>query len=482
LAAIIYVTGQVSAVHHLACFDRLSLAFGFSPGPVCRSLQTGLAEPHETRQAARLAKRAFLHMRAWTRFCTAAGVALAVIGGLSALAEPAAAQRSDWRRALGPSYGYDGPEPDDRAQIRAWEMNPKAGLPTLSPGNLGPMKAAIARYTGIAAKGGWRKLPNDAKLRQGDTDPAVTLLRARLVATGELQDTGSSDYFDYDLGQAVRRYQEANGLAPTGIVDKATLAALNVPAAARLKQLRANLARLTQLGKAPRKFIFVNIPAAQIEAIENDAVASRHAGIVGKVDRPTPLLKSSIQQLNFNAVWHLPPTVIKEDLIPTGRKMAKRGQSVLVKFKIDAYGGDGRKLDPTKVNWSTAQGLTFRQQPGPENPLGFVKLNFPNAHSVYMHDTPGKALFGRSFRAASSGCVRVSEIDKLAAWLAADQGWKAEQVRHMKDTRERYDLTLKHAVPLYFAYITAWATRDGAVHFRRDIYNKDGVGKQAATY
>ncbi|HEX2337843.1 MAG TPA: L,D-transpeptidase family protein, partial [Hyphomicrobiaceae bacterium] len=245
---------------------------------------------------------------------------------------------------------------------------------------------------------------------------------------------------------------------------------------------RANLARLTELGKAPRKFIFVNVPAAQIEAIENDAVASRHAGIVGKVDRATPLLKSSIQQLNFNAVWHLPPTVIKEDLIPTGQKMAKRGQSVLVKFKIDAYGGDGRKLDPTKVNWSAAQSLTFRQQPGPENPLGFVKLNFPNAHSVYMHDTPGKSLFGRSFRAASSGCVRVSEIEKLAAWIAADQGWKPEQVRHMKDQGERYDLQLKHPIPLYFAYITAWATRDGAVHFRRDIYNKDGVGKQAATY
>ena len=86
------------------------------------------------------------------------------------------------------------------------------------------------------------------------------------------------------------------------------------------------------------------------------------------------------------------------------------GESVLVKFKIDAYGGDGRKLDPTKVNWSGggAKGLTYRQQPGPENPLGFVKMNFHNAHSVYMHDTPGQSLFGRNFRAASSGCVRIA--------------------------------------------------------------------------
>ncbi len=406
-------------------------------------------------------------MRAWRRFGTAAGAALAVVVGLSALGAAAAAQSDDWKRG-------------EREFIREWEMSPEPGLPTFSPGNVAPTKAAIARYTAIVAKGGWRRLP-DVKLQQGDTHPAVALLRARLAASGELADAGSSDYFDYDLAQAVRRYQKANGLAPTGVVDKGTVGAMNVSAAARLKQLRASLARLTEYGKAPQKFVFVNIPAAQIEAVENDTVVSRHAGVVGKIDRPTPLLKSSIQQLNFNAVWHLPPTVIKEDLIPTGQKMAKRGQNVLVKFKIDAYGG-GHKLDPTKVNWNSAESLTFSQQPGPENPLGFLKLNFPNAHSVYMHDTPGKSVFGRSFRAASSGCVRVSEIEKLAVWLVADQGWKAEQVHLMRETRERYDLQLKHPIPLYFAYITAWATRDGAVHFRRDIYNKDGIGKQAATY
>jgi murein L,D-transpeptidase YcbB/YkuD len=410
-------------------------------------------------------------------------VALAVLVGLSALSAPAAAQRADWKRALGPGYsdGWTGPEPSDREFIRDWQMSPAPGLPTLSAGNMAPLKAAIARYAAVAARGGWRRLPN-VKLRQGDTHAAVVLLRRRLAASGELKDADSSDYFDYELAQAVQRYQVANGLAPTGVVEKLTLAAMNVSAAARLKQLRANLARLTELGKAPRKLIFVNIPAAQIEAVENDKVVSRHAGVVGKVDRPTPLIRSSIQQLNFNAVWHLPPTVVKEDLIPTGQKMARRGKSVLVKFKIDAYGAGGRKLDPTKVNWNAADGLTFRQQPGPENPLGFVKLNFPNAHSVYMHDTPGQSVFGRSFRAASSGCVRVSGIEKLVAWIVADQGWNPEQVRHLKQTGERYDLRLKHPIPLYFAYITAWATRDGAVHFRRDIYNKDGVGNQAAAH
>ena len=420
-------------------------------------------------------------MRLRRRFWRTARFGLASLAALAAAAEPSTAQSANnaWMEVLQPGYAPTSTaETTEREFIRDWEMNPAKGFPTLSPNNVGPTKAAIARYAAIAAKGGWRRIP-DVKLQQGDTHAAIVILRERLRLSGELKDEDGSDYFDYELGQAIRRYQEANGLAPTGTLDKSTLVALNVPAASRLKQLRASLARIGELGKVPRKYIAVNIPAAQIEAVQNDAVVSRHAGIVGKAERQTPILKSAVQQLNFNPVWHLPPTVITEDLIPTGQKMARQGRSVLVKFKIDAYGGEGRKVDPAKVNWNAAQSLTFRQQPGPENPLGFVKLNFPNAHSVYMHDTPKPSLFGRSFRAASSGCVRISGIDQLAAWVAAEQGWTLEKVRQMKETRERLDLQLKQPVQLYFAYITAWATPDGAIHFRRDIYNKDGIGKAA---
>jgi murein L,D-transpeptidase YcbB/YkuD len=400
---------------------------------------------------------------------------------------PAPAQQGDksWMRALGP--GYTGPgsiDTSEREFIREWEASPAKGVPTLSAANLAPTKAAITRYAAIAAKGGWRKLP-EVKLQLGTTHAAVVLLRERLRLSGELKDDGSvSEYFDYDLDQAVRRYQAANGLAPTGVVDHGTVTAMNVPAASRLKQLRTNLARLSEFARTPKKYVAVNIPAAQIEAVENDAVISRHAGIVGKIDRPTPILKSAIHELNFNAVWHLPPTVIKEDLIPTGQQLARRGVSVLVKYKIDAYGAGGKKLEPRKIDWHApgARELTYRQQPGPENPLGFVKMNFPNAHAVYMHDTPRPSLFGRSFRAASSGCVRIAGIETLAAWAVADQGWRPEHVRQMKESGERRDVQLKRPIPLYFAYITAWATPDGAVHFRRDLYLKDGIGREAGAY
>jgi len=379
-------------------------------------------------------------------------------------------------------------QPFDHSFAKQWEANPPKGFPTLSPENLNALKAAIKRYSDVVEAGGWQTLP-DASIQQGVSGQVVVMLRERLRLSGDLREgdySASSDYFDAAIEKAVKRFQASNGLTPTGIVDKRTVAALNVPAAARLRQLRTNLGRLQELVKTTgKRYVVVNIPAAQIEAVEDDKVVSRHAGVVGKIDRQTPILRSQVHELNFNPVWHLPPTVIEKDLIPKGAEMSRRGQDVLAKYGIDVFGADGRKLDSTKINWTngTARGLTYRQQPVPENPLGFVKINFHNSHSVYMHSTPSETLFGRNFRAASSGCVRVAGIDQLATWLlAAEHGWTVERVNALKKSGERVDVRLSKPVPLYFVYITAWATEDGVIQFRRDLYQKDGVGPMASAY
>jgi murein L,D-transpeptidase YcbB/YkuD len=413
-----------------------------------------------------------------------AHVLIAVLG-LIGSATPVSAQ-GEW-----PQFGTTGSvasldRPYDASFAKEWEANPPKGYPTLAPENLNAMKAAIKRYADVVTRGGWKTLP-EVQLQPGMNDPAVGILRERLSLSGDLKDADAlfSDSYDGDVEKAVRRFQASNGLTPTGIVDKRTLAALNVPAAGRLRQLQLNYARLAEYARtAGKRYVVVNVPAQQIEVVENDRVVSRHSGVVGKPDRPTPILRSAIHELNFNPVWHLPPTVIDKDLIPKGQEMAKRGQDVLVKFGIDAYGGDGKKLDTTRINWSgsTVKGLTYRQQPGPENPLGFVKINFNNSYSVYMHDSPSQSLFGRNFRAASSGCVRVQGIEQLAAWLMREQGWSQERVLEMKKSGERLDVRLKRPVPLYFVYISAWATEDGVIQFRRDIYNKDGVGPMASAY
>jgi murein L,D-transpeptidase YcbB/YkuD len=412
---------------------------------------------------------------------------VAVQAALTVAATPIArAEDQSWIRfGSSPTTTASINQPFDHSFAKQWEANPPKGFPTLSPQNIAALTTAIKHYAQIVEQGGWRPIP-EGTLQPGMVGEAVTLLRHRLLLSGDLKQ-GESFYDGYDgvLERAVKRFQAPNGLTPTGIVDKRTLAALNVPAAARLRQLRNNLQRLQEFAKLKEKrYVVVNIPAAQIEAVENDQVASRHAGVVGKIDRQTPILKSQIHELNFNPVWHLPPTVIQKDLIPKGQEMGNKGQDVLAKYGIDAYSGDGKKLDSSKINWSgpAAKGLTFRQKPGPENPLGFVKINFHNSHSVYIHDTPSQTLFGRNFRAASSGCVRISGIEQLAAWLMREQGWTTERVAEMKKSGERLDVRLKKPVPLYFVYITAWATEDGVIQFRRDLYQKDGIGTVASAY
>jgi len=384
---------------------------------------------------------------------------------------------------VGRDTGAGSGDGTDREFIKQWEANPPPGFATLSKSNIEPTKAAIKRYSEIVESGGWPAVP-PTEMRAGQTGAGIGLVRQRLSISGDLRDGGSSDYFDYDLEKAVKRFQASNGLAPTGIVDKRTIAALNIPAASRLRQLKSNLGRLQGFtGASAKKYVVVNIPAAQIEAIESGKVVSRHSGVVGKPDRPTPILSSTIQEMNFNPVWRLPPTVITKDLIPKGQDMQRKNQNVLVKFGIDAYDGSGRKLDPEKINWSSSQpaGLSYSQKPGKDNPLGFLKINFPNSYSVYMHDTPSESLFGRNFRAASSGCIRVQNIRDLAAWLLNDRGeWSGARIDHVKETGERHDISLTKPVPLHFVYITAWATEDGVVQFRRDIYNKDGVGESVS--
>lgn len=383
---------------------------------------------------------------------------------------------------VGPGAG--GTDTSSREFVKEYEVNPEKGSATLSKANIAATKAAIKRYSDIVAQGGWPTIPN-VELKPGDASFAAAILRDRLRASGEYNGGGSGEIYDGELQAAVKLYQINNGLTPTGVVDKRTVGALNVPAEGRLKQLKLGADRLSQaLAGTAKKYVMVNIPAQQVEAVDGGQIVDRFAGVVGKPDRPTPLLRTNISEMNFNPVWRLPPTVVSKDLIPRGREMQAAGKNVLIKFGIDAHDGAGKKLNPEAIDWASSQpnGLRYSQKPGKDNPLGFLKINFANAHSVYMHDSPKNSVFGRNFRADSSGCVRVSGIDRLAHWILAPQGWSSSHVEQMKESGERKDVKVKKPVPLYFIYITAWATPEGGVHFRRDIYNRDGAGEVAGAY
>ncbi|MGF1621460.1 MAG: murein L,D-transpeptidase [Rhodomicrobiaceae bacterium] len=377
----------------------------------------------------------------------------------------------------------------DRSFAEESEQSLAIGFPTLSPNNVEYMRAAIKRYADIVERGGWRRIP-EIELSIGKTHKAVAVLRERLRAEGDLtNDVGHPETFDSFVERAVKVAQIRHGLKPTGIVDKDTIRALNVPASAYVRMLRINLSRLKLLSAPLQgRYIVVNIPSAEVEAVENDQVVSRHAGVVGKQSRPTPILESKIHEINFNKEWILPPTVILEDLLPKAR--GNEGFKIFERLGVDVYANynayeRNEKLDPQTVDWSSprAKDMFFAQAPGRDNPLGFMKINFFNSHAVFMHDTPSQTLFSRNERAESSGCIRIQNISQLAAWLLRGNGdWDHARIASMKVTGETLNVPVKSEVKLYFAYLTAWATPDGAAHFRRDIYRRDGTGLTATVY
>ena len=354
---------------------------------------------------------------------------------------------------------------------------PKKSLPTLSPSTAETTQTSIAQYEAIVAKGGWPDVPASADgLRVGAKGAAVPALRRRLSIAGDLElNSGDPQVFDSYVDAAVRRFQVRHGLHPDGVVHEATLHALNVSADRRLAQLRTNAVRLKALtGNLGNRIVVANIPAAQIEAIENGVAVTRHTAVAGKPDRPSPDLRTKITQINFNPFWTVPVSIIRKDLIP---KMQAE-PDYLSRNHIRIFDPRNNELQPSQIDWYSTEAVNykFKQDAGDFNSLGSIKINFPSPDGVYMHDTPSKNLFGEDFRFASSGCMRVQNVRELVYWILAETpGWSKAEIDEVIKSGERKDAKVAKPLPLYWVYVTAWATPDGVVQFRDDIYNRDGV-------
>lgn len=391
---------------------------------------------------------------------------LTLMSGIAAgaMVGPAAAQGgAEWRQS------YDATPRQSRIV--------RSSTPMVSPSSAQSTEMALQRYREDAAGGGWGVVGPE-RLRLGSRGQAVQTLRARLIAAGDLDaQSGGSQIYDSFVEQAVRRFQWRHGLTQTGALNPGTITALNVPIETRIRQLELNLVRLRAYsGDLGRRYVVVNIPAAMVETVEGGVVATRHAAGVGKIDRQSPILQTRIPEVNFNPTWTVPASIIRKDLIPKMR----REPTYLTENRIRIIGPNGQIIPPESVNWNTdeATRYTFRQDPGGEfNSLGFVRINIPSPHGVYMHDTPAKGIFGDDYRFVSSGCVRVQNVRDYIQWLLRDTpGWDRDRIEQVFASGERINAPIPGGVPVYWVYITAWATDDGAVHFRDDIYQKDGLG------
>ena len=346
--------------------------------------------------------------------------------------------------------------------------------PLFDEGTYQRLKEALLSYSAIQVRGGWPSLAADAQLAPGGSGPSVALLRRRLAITEDLsaqQEAGDS--YDAAVGEAVKRFQLRHGLEPTGSVNAPTLRALNVPVAARIKQLEASLERLLGMDFIfAERYVVVNIPAAFVEAVAHDKVERRYRVIVGKVDKPSPTLTAYITAINLNPTWTVPLSITKKEIFARMRK----DPSYISRMHMRILGAHDEEFSPQAVDWSSdrSPNFTVRQDSGNYNALGNLKIDMPNPYSVYMHDTDSRRLFANDYRFDSHGCTRVDNVRDLAAWILDDvPGWNRAAIDAGIAAGVLKVINLPRRMPVAWVYLTGWMTHDGTINFRDDVYKHD---------
>jgi murein L,D-transpeptidase YcbB/YkuD len=365
------------------------------------------------------------------------------------------------------------------------------------------LREVFAQYQTLAFQGGWPTVPTGVTLQLGDHGEAVAKLQARLRASGDLVAASSTIVaspvhtistekrgtlavpkeeivFDEATEHAVKNFQRRHNLSATGIVNKETLAALNVSVDIRVRQIARNLERWRRLPKdLGRRYIAVNVPDFMLEVVENDRLVMDMKVVVGKImqERTTPTFSASMKYVVLNPYWNVPKTIAQKELLPLSRRnpaYLARNNFTIRRIPV----GIKQVPDPNATDGSLMSVTTYeyllRQGPGPKNALGRVKFMFPNDHSVYLHDTPSKDLFTRTIRAFSHGCIRIEKPIDLAEYLlqGTPKGSRDAILATLKRNKEQ-TVWLPEPVPVHIQYWTAWVDDEGLLQFRNDIYGYD---------
>jgi murein L,D-transpeptidase YcbB/YkuD len=353
----------------------------------------------------------------------------------------------------------------------------------------GRLRAALEQYRKYEAEGGWKPIPIGPKLRKGMRGRRVMALKERLVVTGELENSYlRNDVYDEALFEAVKRYQERNGLYVDGVAGDSTIESLNVPAEELVKRIMLSMERWRMLPQnMGNKFVLVNIASYHLYAVENNRDALSMKIVVGKPKWNTPIFSEEMTHIVINPYWDIPPSIFKDDIAPLIRSdpdyMAERNIQAVGLSMDEPDTADEAEVASAKeayINKVLTGNYRLRQNPGPSNPLGRIKFLFPNKYSVYLHDTPNRGYFQRSRRNFSHGCIRVEKPVELAEFvLSSDPRWTIERIQSAIGKGTTQTVALPVQIPVYILYFTAWANQDGSVDFYKDVYGLDQVLQNA---
>jgi murein L,D-transpeptidase YcbB/YkuD len=354
-----------------------------------------------------------------------------------------------WRRAPARELAAE-------AFLQGAASDPDRALHALPPTHAGyvALRAAHARLAALAARGGFEPLPAEAR---GSRGPWLAAVARRLQAEGDLREAAAPRKLEGALADALRRFQRRHGLAPSGVLDAATVAAWNVPPQERLRQVELNLERWRWLPRdLGSRHLLVNIPAFDLTAVDHGRPVLSMKVVTGASATPTPVFSTRLSQVVFRPWWNVPVSIAETELRPRFLRqpgeMARRG--------------------------IVGSGLRLRQRPGPRNALGLVKFSLDDTPGVYLHDTPEDALFARPSRAFSHGCVRLEKPAELARLLVRDVGWDAQAVGAAMARGPERPVALAEPWDVHIVYFTAWVDEQGALRFVPDVYGHDRLQQQ----
>ncbi len=340
--------------------------------------------------------------------------------------------------------------------------------------NYPKLRKILADFLAIEKRGGWPTLQIEQTIKPGQTNIGIPKIRARLRITGDYQKNVNSEYYDIDLEQSIRDFQKRYSLDADGIIGKKTIAAMNVPVKDRINQIRVNLERLRwAMREISDDFLLVDIAGFDAYLMKHGEKVWQEKIVVGKAYAATPIFKGYLKYLEFNPTWTIPPTILKEKILPK----LKQDPGYLTKKGYLLLDLQGNPINPKTVDWQTLKGFPYmiRQPAGKNNPLGQVKFIFPNPHFVFLHDTNHRELFDRTIRTFSAGCIRVKNPLTLAKLLLEDDpDWsdpgKIQQIIASGKTKR---VLTKRQIPVLITYTTASVNEQGRVIFKPDIYDRD---------
>ncbi|MDF1633962.1 L,D-transpeptidase family protein [Mycoplana sp. MJR14] len=314
--------------------------------------------------------------------------------------------------------------------------------------------------------------PELANIVKGVVKHGSDALRSEQAATIAAY-KGTPDYTP-ELVALVEAFQKERGLKADGIVGQATIRHLvgGDSVADRIFKVQVAMEQARWLpAELGSRYVFINQPAFMAYYHDQDMEKFSMRVVVGSKSNQTYFFEDEIQTVEYNPYWGVPQSIIINEMLPKLRSDPSYLDRLGYQVELN-----GRAVSSSQINWGSTKGVSVRQPPGDDNALGELKILFPNAHAIYMHDTPSKSYFKKDMRALSHGCVRLADPRLMAA---AVLGTSVEQVGAEIAKGRNKAVSVPERIPVYVSYFTAWPNKDGKVEFFDDVYGRDAYMRKA---